>query len=73
MLIYDKKNTYKIIYSSKYSIILFISDHQSPLFLIPEGQIKFSPLRIVDLEIFENLEVAEDDIDELIGLHALFT
>ncbi len=40
--------------------------------LIPEGQIKFTPLNIVDLEIIQSLEVAEDDIDALIGLHAFF-
>ncbi len=39
--------------------------------LIPEGQIKFTPLNIVDVERFQNFEVAEDDIDALIDFKAL--
>ncbi len=71
MLIYDKKDTYKIIYSTKHSIIYLFYDHQSPRFLIPESQIKFTPLKI-DVDLFVKLEVSEDDIDALIGLDALF-
>ena len=74
---YCKRLNTQIIYSSKHSIILFILWLSIIRFivheLIPEGEIKFTPLNIVDVEIVQNLEVAEDDIDELIGLHALFT
>ena len=58
----------KIIYSSKHSIILFIFRSLIIYELIPESLIKFTPpIILVYHQRIKLLELAKDDIDELVG------